>query len=244
MRLLLIIFAIYFISRSQAGPETGNKCPPREHWVSPHHRRAYTRGDGTVVKATDVKGHCRKNSGDFHVWNLKLRNGKQAQLSEFLGRPSEIVNFKDLPDSKETGTSWKYEENGLGRLTIFFDEGAEIASSWIWHVYDGDPEQNIKTAMSRYAPASWEPETDKWINPHNHPNECYFKEKKNGVSIEYNRTRKEVFSIARWDPSRKLASDKDEKRPVFCIENSCSPAYSAEEFFKGSSVSKYCELPK
>jgi hypothetical protein len=168
----------------------------------------------------------------------------KAQLSKLLGKPTEIINFKDLPDSKETGMSWKYEENGLGRLTVFFDEGSEVASSWIWHVYDGDPEQNIKTAMSRYVPASWEPETDKWINPHNHPNECYFKDKKEGVSLEYNRTRKEVFSIARWDPSRKLASDKDEKRPVFCIENSCSPAYSAEEFFKGSSVSKYCELPK
>jgi hypothetical protein len=57
-----------------AAPRT--KCPPREHWVVPHHRRAYTRGDGTFVSASEIEGYCRKNSSDFHVWNIKLKNGR------------------------------------------------------------------------------------------------------------------------------------------------------------------------
>src|SRR5437868_6954677 len=70
----------------------------------------------------------------------------KAELTKVFGKPTEVVDFKKLPESKETGESWKYE-----RLTFFFDEGSEIASSWVWDVKEGEPEQDLKTAMSRYA---------------------------------------------------------------------------------------------
>lgn len=164
----------------------------------------------------------------------------KAELTKSLGKPAQVVDFKKLPESKETGESWKYN-----RLTIFFDEGSEVAHTWVWQVREGDPEQKLKTAMSRFSSAAWTPETDKWINPHSFPNECFFNDQKQGISIEYNRTRREVFSIARWDPSRKLASSgKDEKPPQFCIGNSCAPGITPEEFFKEIPISKYCEIPK
>lgn len=182
-----------------------------------------------------------KNPISFTAF-AKLVSGTltKAELTKLFGKPTEVIDFKKLPESKETGESWKYD-----RFTFFFDEGSEITNTWVWDVKEGEPEQDLKTAMSRYAPTSWEPETDKWINPHNFPNECYFKDKKKGVSIEYNRARKEVFSIARWDPSRKIASlDKNEKPPQFCIGNSCTPGMSSKEFFKEFPISKYCEIPK
>lgn len=68
----VVLILLIVLGPLEAAPDI--KCPPREHWVSPHHRSAYTRGDGTFVKATEVEGHCRKNSNDFHVWNIKLKN--------------------------------------------------------------------------------------------------------------------------------------------------------------------------
>lgn len=101
--------------------------------------------------------------------------------------------------------------------------------------------------MANFPSASWEPETVKWINPHSFPNECYFNDHKIGISIKYNRTRKEVSTVTRYDPSRELASEENEKAPKYCLAidpNLCTPAVSSKEFFKSWSISKYCEIPK
>lgn len=51
------------------------KCPAGEHWVSAHSRRAYYRADGTFVKASNVKAHCRKNPLSYEYWYPKLKPG-------------------------------------------------------------------------------------------------------------------------------------------------------------------------
>jgi len=70
-KLVLLIWAL-------AGGEIAltATCPIGQHWVSPHHRRAHHRGDGTFVSATDVKGHCRHNTSDYATWHPKLRNDR------------------------------------------------------------------------------------------------------------------------------------------------------------------------
>lgn len=72
----------------------GLNCPAGHHWVSPHHRRAYVRGDGTLVSASDVKGHCRRNTSDYTSWYPRLRN----DLPKFRG-----------PENYEP-VSWSVEE--------------------------------------------------------------------------------------------------------------------------------------
>lgn len=52
------------------------ECGPGQHWVNPHHRRAYYRGDGTFVKAADVQGHCRTSSPIYATWYQRLSRGK------------------------------------------------------------------------------------------------------------------------------------------------------------------------
>jgi hypothetical protein len=167
----------------------------------------------------------------------KLGSGAPTKnaLTKQLGKPVAVA-----ADSKQMGESWEYDG-----LTVFFEKQADAAHSWTWRVQEGFPEQNLKVAMSRFSGAKWEPETVKWINPHHFPNECFFKDKNLGISIEYNRARKEVFSIDRWDPTRELASKTSEdKPPQYCIGTACSPAISAKEFFKESPISEYCEIPK
>jgi hypothetical protein len=193
-------------------------------------RGSFAGADAFVAKPISFEGFEKLTSGAV----------TKANLTRLLGPPIEVVDFNQLPNSKERGVTWKYDG-----LTVSFDEGADTANSWAWHVSEGASEQNLKNAMKRYAGATWEPETVKWINPHHFPNECYFKDKKQGISIEYNRARQEVFSIVRWDPSRKIASaEAEEKPPPFCIGNSCTPAMSSKEFFKESPISKYCMVPE
>jgi len=188
---------------------------------------------GFVSVAADQTG---KGQISFAVFaKLGTVAPTKSALTKQLGRPVTVV-----PDSKQTGETWEFDG-----LTVFFEKQAETAHSWTWRVQEGFPEQNLKVAMSRFEGAKWEPETVKWVNPHHFPNECYFKDKKLGISIEYNRARKEVFSIDRWDTARELASKTSEdKPPQYCIGTACAPAMSAEEFFKESPISEYCEIPK
>jgi hypothetical protein len=57
-----------------AAPTKPGACGTGEHWVTAYHRRAYTRGDGTFVKATDVKSHCQKNPAHYFEWISKLKH--------------------------------------------------------------------------------------------------------------------------------------------------------------------------
>src|SRR5687767_5074321 len=76
MHLLLAFMLLpLFLSAATGNPKA---CGPEEHLVSAHHRRAYTRGDGTLVRATDVVAHCRKNPSGYHQWISKLKSDKPS----------------------------------------------------------------------------------------------------------------------------------------------------------------------
>jgi hypothetical protein len=171
---------------------------------------------------------------------------KKQQVMAVFGQPQEKENLKDLPNSKESGELWKYVEKGVDRLSISFEVKSDIVQGWDWSVPEGGSEQDLKFALNWFPNASWEVETVKWVNPHHLPNECYFKDKKQGISVEYNKTRKEVSSISRWDPSRRPSSEKDEKPPKFCLDERqehCTEGVSGKEWLKKWKV-PLCEVPK
>lgn len=49
-------------------------CPEGQHWVNPHFRSSYTRYDGTLVRSTQVKGHCKVNPRGYKKWHQRLSN--------------------------------------------------------------------------------------------------------------------------------------------------------------------------
>lgn len=160
-----------------------------------------------------------------------------------LGAPSEIVTLVPMETSKG-GELWEYDEGGFNRLSIHFEPGKDALNYWIWSVVEGDPEQNIKIAMSRFRGGTWIPETEEWINPHAAPNDCYFEDKKTGLSIKYNLRRREVFSISKSSPSRTVSSAGPTKSPTFCIDTFCGPGIPAAEYFKHIPVTQYCDISK
>ncbi len=70
-RLFLVVFSAFAI----AEVSKPTKCPTGEHWISAHKRKAYYRADGTLVKATNVKAHCRRHSAGYEIWKPKLKPG-------------------------------------------------------------------------------------------------------------------------------------------------------------------------
>src|SRR4051812_31467710 len=89
---------------------------------------------------------------------LKLVPGKvtKQQLVQLFGKPSEKNTFKEPP----TGESWEYREDGLERLTLFFDEASDTLDSWAWGL-NKDPEKDLKVAKARFPNATWTAETEK-----------------------------------------------------------------------------------
>lgn len=83
------------------------QCAPDEHWVKAHHRRAYVKGNGTVVKEADVTAHCRKNPSSYLNWLPRLKMGiprfwgsKTDQVSEWTIEERERLfeALNEIPD--------------------------------------------------------------------------------------------------------------------------------------------------
>jgi len=87
--LLLACILFGLLSYGQA-----NQCGDGAHWVRAHHRRAYYRGDGTFVKATEVSAHCQNNQQSYGMWREKLKDGFP----------------KRWPHHSEKSTKWTEEE--------------------------------------------------------------------------------------------------------------------------------------
>ena len=168
-------------------------------------------------------------------------SANQKQVTEVFGKPNRVTDLKDLAESSDSGPLWEYLEGGGVRFSISFEPQGPNARGWVWTVLDGDAERDLRTALNRFPDASWEAETSKWVNPHQVPMECYFKDKKHGISIEYSRARKKVTSISRWNPERKVSSSEDEKPPRYCIENACADAKLSKDVFKDNPL---CVVPK
>jgi hypothetical protein len=103
LRILLLPWAL----EAATAPKLNN-CGPGQHWVIAHHRRAYSRADGTTVRAADVKAHCQKNPSGYEFWNQKLTDGRPPFW----------------PYQKEQPASWTSEEReraleALGELPDF-----------------------------------------------------------------------------------------------------------------------------
>lgn len=69
-------------------------CGQNQYVVKAHFRKAYTRTDGTSVRATNVKDHCRDKSIGFLFAENKFKNS----LPEY------------WPHKQEKGKSWSIEE--------------------------------------------------------------------------------------------------------------------------------------
>ena len=73
---ILFLFGILFImSQANAANPTPGTCPPGQHWVRSHPRRAFTRTDGTPVSATYVSACCKPNPTAYKSWNTRLKEG-------------------------------------------------------------------------------------------------------------------------------------------------------------------------
>lgn len=70
------------------------ECGPHEYRVAAYHRRPYFRGDGILVRESNVKEHCRSKGAAFAFWHPKLRKEKPESWS--------------LPS--EESTQWTVEE--------------------------------------------------------------------------------------------------------------------------------------
>lgn len=152
-------------------------------------------------------------------------SANRDKVEKTLGKPTHIFN------SSPSVETWEYSVGKIVRLSISF-ESQGLVSGWTWLVVSGEPEQDLKIALGKYPNANWTPETVKWVNPHQVPMECFYKDYKEGISIAYSRARKEVTSISRWNPSRNLTSSQDEKPPKFCIDSACTDGILAKDFFK------------
>lgn len=168
----------------------------------------------------------------------------KAQLTDILGRPTQVTSLKDLPNSNQMGELWEYQEKGLTRLSAVFAQDTVVVTTLVWEVFDGDTEKPLKSTLNRYSGMKWQSDTVRWINPHAFPSECFLRDDARGIRIEYRIETQKVTSITMWDPSRKLAAALEEKPPEFCIGSSCSPAMPATEFFKQWPITEYCKVPK
>jgi len=178
---------------------------------------------------------------------LKPGQTTKDQVLRILGEPREIMDpkkLKNVKDVEKFSETWEFGEGEHSRLSLYFPQGGTLLESWTWHVRMREPEQKLKKAMNLFSNASWEASTDRWINPHSFPNDCYFESKTNGVTISYNRARNEVFTISRRDPNRQPTSEETEPAPEFCIDNSCSKGIPSADFFKEKPISDYCKIPQ
>ena len=71
-----LMFFICSVILNPAFSEVKKDCSGGEHWVGSHNRQAYIRYDRTRVKATQVKGHCRKNPKGYEKWSQRLSNNR------------------------------------------------------------------------------------------------------------------------------------------------------------------------
>jgi hypothetical protein len=172
----------------------------------------------------------------------KVKAGKttKAEIEEWFGKADSIV-----PAENRKGEFYHYKERTLERASFYFPSGSNTVDTISWEVFDEDPEQDLRTALQTYPDAKWEVKTVDWVNPHALPDECYFQDKRLGISIEFRRTRKEVTSLWWWDASRTPASSEKQKEnpPKFCIGDHCSAGIRGEEWLKNSKW-PLCGIPQ
>jgi hypothetical protein len=84
------------------------KCPKGSYYVRAHARKAYYRGDGTLVRATSVKASCREKAPGYDLWMPRLKSG-----------PPPNWPFKMEAPSKWTDEEQERVLEALGELPEF-----------------------------------------------------------------------------------------------------------------------------
>ena len=85
MRLILLLIVGAFA----AAKNPATQCGPGSHRVRAYHRRAYARGDGTLVKEADVGAHCQKNPNSYKEWEPRMLNGRPKHWGPKNDKPGE-----------------------------------------------------------------------------------------------------------------------------------------------------------
>ncbi|MBI2605132.1 MAG: hypothetical protein HYW49_03520 [Deltaproteobacteria bacterium] len=98
------------------------------------------------------------------------------------------------------------------RATLTFDAKSGTLQSKSWDVYEGEREKTLDGARSRFKSALFKRIDAEQTNPHAVPDEIYFVDEKQGISIEYRKARGEVSSISWWNPSDRSVAESRKKK--------------------------------
>lgn len=104
---VLLFFFLVSSAVSYATEKAMSNCPDGQHWVQAHIRKAYIRTDGTLVKATLVKAHCRENRKSDIFWKTKFKDKLPNDWPHKMEKPGHWTDekkervleaFDDLPE--------------------------------------------------------------------------------------------------------------------------------------------------
>ncbi len=152
----------------------------------------------------------------------------RADVLSRLGKPDRVIDLRQT-DLKVREEIWAYFAGGIqstGRITLFFPTSSDLVDSVSWDVRDGDPEQILTNALSRFKGRDLVRTRPKhWENPHSAPDEIFYEDSKTGLTIIYLQTPKRVTAISWALPDRTTTSDVD---PIlsapypYCIVGLCA----------------------
>lgn len=98
--------ANYFCPEQCKSLCSGAKCDSSQRWVEAFHQDAYRVGNGKVVPAKDVPGHCEKTTPADKTWIAKLLDGKPStwrpgeKVSKWTAEQRErvLAALREIPD--------------------------------------------------------------------------------------------------------------------------------------------------
>ena len=134
-----------------------------------------------------------------------------------LTEPGSIRIWEYHTKVKTHDASGEVEES-LPKTSFSFDAKTDKLLGVNWNVGDGDREQNLDFAKSKFKTAHFFKREAEQICSHFSPDEVYFEDKKLGLSITWRKTRKEVESIS-WgiqDNSRAVAEKPKSHPKINC----------------------------
>ena len=153
---------------------------------------------------------------------------KQGEILSLLGKPDRIFDMSET-NLGGNGKIWAYLAGGIqssGRISFSFPANSDIVDSITWDVRNGDPEQNLEIALSQFKDSKFIKTLPKyWDNPHSSPDEVYYEDSNNGLTITYLKTPKRVTTISWVLSGRETTSELD---PIanapypYCIADLCA----------------------
>lgn len=135
---------------------------------------------------------------------IPLRS-KKEDVEGFFGKPNKVEDDKDF-------FAWVYSDTkGIERATLVFNKSTGQLGAKNWDVEDGDPEQKIEIALKRFPSARFRKREREIVNPHIAPDEYFYEDPSQNLSIEVRFTRNEVSNI-NW------ALPENREKPKKCIK--------------------------